>query len=136
MKRVVLIASGTAVGLGGSLLIAHALIGSQSPPPSVISQTKEGITTSATGTFVGSAVDVSYGTIQVEIKVVHGKIVDAQARQSPTGRSARFSGYAIPVLREQTLAAQSANIQGATGASYTSFGWKTSLRSAMTLANL
>jgi uncharacterized protein with FMN-binding domain len=79
---------------------------------------------------------VSYGIVQVQIKVVNGKITDAQALQSPSGRSSRFSHYAIPVLRQQTLEAQSANIQGASGASYTSFGWKTSLQAAMTTANL
>ena len=88
------------------------------------------------GTFVGSSVFVNYGTVQVEITVVDGKITDARALQAPTGRSDRFTQYAVPVLRQQTLAAQSASIQGASGASYTSYGWYTSLQVALAKAGL
>lgn len=88
------------------------------------------------GTFAGSSVFVNYGTVQVEITVVNGKITDAHALQAPTGRSDRFTQYAVPRLREQTLAAQSANIQGVTGASYTSYGWYTSLQEALAKAGL
>ena len=88
------------------------------------------------GTFVGSSVFVNYGTVQVEITVVDGKITDAHALQAPSGRSDRFTQYAIPVLRQQTLAAQSASIQGASGASYTSWGWFTSLEVAIARAGL
>lgn len=88
------------------------------------------------GTFAGSSVFVNYGTVQVEITVVDGKITDARALQAPTGRSDRFTQYAVPVLRQQTLAAQSANIQGASGASYTSYGWYTSLQVALAKAGL
>lgn len=91
---------------------------------------------SVNGTFDGSSVFVNYGTVQVEITVVNGKITDAHALQAPTGRSDRFTQYAVPLLRQQTLAAQSANIQGASGASYTSYGWYTSLQVALAKAGL
>ena len=101
--------------------------------------TNSTLTTTAkkvSGTFAGSSVFVNYGTVQVEITVVDGKITDARALQAPTGRSDRFTQYALPVLREQTLAAQSASIQGASGASYTSWGWFTSLQVAIAKAGL
>ncbi|MBI3429724.1 MAG: hypothetical protein HY050_06690 [Actinobacteria bacterium] len=88
------------------------------------------------GTFAGSTVFVNYGNVQVEITVVDGKITDARALQAPTGRSDRFTQYAVPVLRQQTLAAQSAKIQGASGASYTSYGWYTSLQVALSKAGM
>lgn len=88
------------------------------------------------GTFAGSVVNVNYGNVQVQITVVNGKITDAQALQAPSGRSDRYTQYAIPVLRSQTLAAQGSNIQGASGASYTSYGWYTSLQSALAKAGL
>lgn len=88
------------------------------------------------GTFTGSVVNVNYGNVQVQITVVNGKITDAQALQAPSGRSDRYTQYAIPVLRSQTLAAQGSNIQGASGASYTSYGWYTSLQSALSKAGL
>ena len=88
------------------------------------------------GTFTGSAVDVGYGTVQVKITVLNGKITDAQAVQAPSGRNDRYTNMSVPVLRERTLTAQSANINGVSGASYTSFGWYTSLVVALKQAGL
>ena len=89
-----------------------------------------------TGTFVGPAIYVNYGTVQVQITVKDGKITDAKALQAPTGRNSRWSDMATPILRQQTLAAQSDAIQGASGASYTSFGWYKSLQGALAKAGL
>lgn len=91
---------------------------------------------SASGTFVGPSVFVNYGNVQVEITVSNGKITDAKALQSPNGRSQRWSDMALPQLRQQTLAANSDQIQGASGASYTSYGWFKSLQGAMAKAGL
>ena len=90
----------------------------------------------ANGTFTGPSVFVSYGNVQVEITVRDGKIVDAQALQSPNGRSQRFSDYALPQLRQETLAAQSSSISNISGASYTSYGWYKSLQGALAKAGL
>lgn len=89
-----------------------------------------------TGVFVGPTVDVSYGNVQVQITVKDGQITDAKALQAPSGRSQRFSDMAVPILRQQTLAAQSDAIQGASGASYTSYGWFKSLQGALAKAGL
>ena len=88
------------------------------------------------GTFTGPAVFVNYGTVQVKITVVNGKITDAVAVQAPSGRNDRWTNMALPILKQQTLAAQSANIQGASGASYTSYGWYKSLQGALADAGL
>jgi len=94
--------------------------------------TKSGVS----GTFTGSAVDVSYGIVQVKITVANGQITDAQAVQAPNGRNDRYTQMAVPILRQRTLAAQGANISGVSGASYTSYGWYTSLVSALKQAGL
>ncbi len=88
------------------------------------------------GTFVGPSIFVQYGNVQVEITVVNGKITDAKAIVAPTGKNDRYTNMAVPVLKKQTLAAQSANIQGASGASYTSYGWFKSLQGALAKAGL
>ena len=93
-------------------------------------------TAGVSGSFTGDAYNVSYGMVQVRITVSNGKITDAVALQSPMGRSQRFSDYAIPNLRSQTLAAQSAAIRGVSGASYTSYGWYKSLISALQKAGM
>jgi uncharacterized protein with FMN-binding domain len=88
------------------------------------------------GTFTGPTVNVNYGNVQVQITVKDGKIVDATALQAPSGRNDRWTNMALPILKKQTLAAQSASIQGASGASYTSYGWYTSLQGALAKAGL
>jgi uncharacterized protein with FMN-binding domain len=89
-----------------------------------------------TGTFVGPSVNANYGNVQVQITVKDGKITDATALQAPSGKNDRWTNMAVPILKKQTLAAQSANIQGASGASYTSYGWYTSLQGALAKAGL
>ena len=88
------------------------------------------------GTFSGPSVNVNYGNVQVQIVVKDGKITDATALQAPSGRNDRWTNMALPILKKQTLAAQSASIQGASGASYTSYGWYTSLQGALAKAGL
>jgi uncharacterized protein with FMN-binding domain len=88
------------------------------------------------GTFTGPSVNVNYGNVQVKITVVNGRITDAVAVKAPTGRNDRYTNMAVPILKAQTLKAQSANIQGVSGASYTAYGWQTSLQGAIALAGL
>ena len=88
------------------------------------------------GTFTGPSVFVNYGNVQVKITVANGKITDAVAVVAPSGRNDRYTNMAVPILKKQTLAAQSASIQGASGASYTSYGWQKSLQGALADAGL
>jgi uncharacterized protein with FMN-binding domain len=83
------------------------------------------------GTFTGPSVNVNYGNVQVKITVVNGRITDAVAVKAPSGKNDRYTNMSVPVLKQQTLKAQSANIQGVSGASYTSYGWFTSLQGAL-----
>jgi uncharacterized protein with FMN-binding domain len=112
---------------------------SQGPVPAatqIQSATPTPTAKSVSGIFTGPVVDVSYGNVQVQITVSNGKITDAQALQAPTGRNDRYTSFSVPVLRKQTLAAQSDAIQGASGASYTSYGWYKSLQGALSKAGL
>ena len=91
-----------------------------------------------TGTFTGASANTVYGPVQVQITVSNGKITNAVALVYPTGsfRDQQINQQAIPYLIQETLAAQSANIQGVGGASYTSQGWVNSLQSALAKAGL
>ncbi len=83
------------------------------------------------GVFLGDPSTMRYGTVQVQITINGGKITDAQAVQAPSGRDQRYTDRAVPVMRQKTLAAQSANITGVSGASYTAYAWYESLQSAL-----
>jgi uncharacterized protein with FMN-binding domain len=147
MKRSLLIAGGTIGGLGAVLMITPPNLSEttqiaggipQVDPTAAPSNTAQPGAPKPTApeSFTGNAVTMRYGIVQVKITVQGGKIVDAQAVQAPTGSNDRYTQKAIPVLREQTIAAQSANIQGVSGASFTAYGWYTSLASAIAQAGL
>ena len=113
---------------------------SQTPTPAAPPPTQTATPTptakGVSGTLTGPVVNVSYGNVQVQITVSNGKITDAQALVAPTGKNDRYTSFSVPVLRKQTLAAQSDAIQGASGASYTSYGWYKSLQGALSKAGL
>jgi uncharacterized protein with FMN-binding domain len=93
--------------------------------------TQPGSSKATTGIFVGDASTMRYGTVQVQITIANGKIIDAQAIRTPTGENQRYTDRAVPVMRQKTLAAQSSNISGVSGASYTAYAWYVSLQSAL-----
>ncbi len=97
---------------------------------------KSAAATAVSGQFTGDAIDVGYGIVQVKITVSNGKITEADVVQAPSGRNQRWTDFAIPNLRSQTLSAQSAAINGVSGASYTSYGWYKSLITALQKAGM
>ncbi len=134
--------TGTAsVATKGSKPIAPTKAGStamSSPSPATAGQEilAPAAPASINGTFTGPSVFVNYGNVQVKITIVNGRITDAVAVVVPSGRNDRYTNMAVPILKAQTLKAQSADIQGASGASYTSYGWYTSLQGALAQAGL
>ena len=156
-KRFFLIAGGTVTGLGAVLSITPPQFGSTSglslggtalgggtastpaatpkSTPTPVSTPKAG---GVSGTFTGASANTIYGPVQVQITIVNGKITNASAPIYPQGsfRDQQINSQAIPLLVQETLAAQSSNIQGVGGASYTSQGWYTSLVSALAKAGL
>jgi uncharacterized protein with FMN-binding domain len=102
------------------------------PAPAAPKTTTSGVS----GSFTGDGINVGYGVVQVKITVSNGKITDAVAVSAPSGRNQRWSDFAVPNLRSQTLAAQSAAITGVSGASYTSYGWYKSLITALQKAGM
>lgn len=88
---------------------------------------------SVSGTATGDAVFVRYGYVQLEVTVKNGEITKIAEVQMPNqdGRSMMITQQAGPMLKSQALAAQSANINGISGATYTSAGYQQSLQSAL-----
>jgi len=86
----------------------------------------------------GAATSTRWGTVQVEVHVRNGQIVDVVPLAVPdsNSRDYRINSYAVPVLRGEALAAQSANIDTVSGATVTSNGYIRSLQSALDAAHL
>ncbi|MGW0205250.1 FMN-binding protein [Streptomyces sp. NPDC003233] len=93
---------------------------------------QQGSAQAAAGTVTGDATQTQYGTVQVRLSVAGGKITKAEAVQAPKGGlSDQKTALAVPKLNQEAVAAQSAQIDAVSGATYTSNGYKKSLQSAL-----
>lgn len=91
----------------------------------------------ASAQLTGDAVGTRFGTVQVQVTVENGTLVDVTALQLPMGgRDSQVSAYAEPILRSEALKAGSARIDTVSGATYTSMGYIQSLQSALDAAGL
>ncbi|MEU1838807.1 FMN-binding protein [Micromonospora chersina] len=95
-------------------------------------------TSSGSGTATGSVAQTRWGPVQVKITVSNGKITDVTAARVPDGnhRDQEINDYAVPILRQEALAAQDARIDTVSGATVTSDGYRESLQSAIDAAHL
>ncbi len=84
-------------------------------------------------TINGALVSTRYGDIQVAVTLTNGKLTDVEPLTLPMDRprSAEISQQAGPLLREESLQAQSGNINILSGATYTSEAWAQSLGAAL-----
>jgi uncharacterized protein with FMN-binding domain len=92
----------------------------------------------SSGTYDGSVASTRWGNVQVEITVSGGRITRATTLQVPSGngRDVEINDYAVPILNQEVVAAQSATIDTVSGATVTSDGYLTSLQSALDKAGL
>ncbi|MFI6014333.1 FMN-binding protein [Streptomyces sp. NPDC051243] len=99
-------------------------------PPAASAQ--GGAQAAGSGTVTGDAAQTQYGAVQVRLTVSNGKITQAEAVQAPKGgQSDQITANAVPKLNQAAVAAQSADIDSVSGATYTSNGYKKSLQSAI-----
>lgn len=87
----------------------------------------------AARTLVGAVENTQYGPMQVEVVMTGTKITNVKVLQETNlgSRSQQIDATAVPKLNSETLAAQSAQIDSVSGATYTSEGYKQSLQSAL-----
>jgi uncharacterized protein with FMN-binding domain len=152
---IILVVMGTTVGLKlygtgeqtGALSSAHASATTDttaSPAPTATSTPSATAAPSApsaasaapavtTKTVTGDSVDTAYGPVQVKVTFEGTRITAIDAVQYPTesGRDQEINAQAIPMLRQEALASQSAKIDSISGATYTSEGYIQSLQSAI-----
>ena len=90
----------------------------------------------ADGSYTGTPADAYYGIVQVKVVVSGGQISDVQFLQHPSDRSTSvyINDQAMPLLTQEAIQAQSANVSGVSGATATSGAFIQSLASALALA--
>ena len=138
MRRIVITTVSTVAGV-------VALLGLKPDTPDLTSSAGAPATSSPGGstststagaapqTVTGDAINTRFGPVQVEVTVTDGRITDVQVLQYPNSdrRDAEINGYALPLLVQATLDANSADIDMVSGATYTSNGYVRSLQSAL-----
>ena len=74
-----------------------------------------------------------YGPVQVQLTLVGKKITNIGVVQYPSESShdQEIDSHALPVLNQETMTAQSAQIDAVSGATYSSDGYIQSLQSAL-----
>jgi uncharacterized protein with FMN-binding domain len=83
-------------------------------------------------------VQTQWGPVQVALSISGSRITGVSVPQYPQGNPTddQINGYALPILVDETMSAQSAQIDMVSGATYTSGGYVQSLQSALDRAGL
>ena len=125
---------------GGSSVPGASASGSagSSGGSSTGSSTKKSSSTAATKSYTGEAASTEWGPVQVEVRVRSGKITKVDVLEYPNGnpRDGEINSYALPILVQETVKAQSAKIDMVSGATVTSNGYLQSLQSALDEAGI
>jgi uncharacterized protein with FMN-binding domain len=124
------------VSSGASAAASTPSASSSTASPSTASSSSSsssGSSTATTSTVTGDAASTKYGPVQVEITVADGTITDVSVIDYPSsnGKDRQINARALPTLVQETLDAQSADIDMVSGATYTSDGYVESLQSAL-----
>ena len=143
-RRNAIVMGATAVGLSGLMLFPTSRGGGQvgavpkAAPAGIVAAPSPSTGVTAPIVVNGTAVDTRFGPVQVQITVRAGKILEVAALEYPqgSGRDQEINSYAIPVLKQETVQAQSAQIDTVSGATYTSQGYVRSLQAALDAAHL
>ena len=124
-------------GTTGGASSSAATSGSGGTSGSAGSAGSTGAANAAT-TVTGSVAQTRWGPVQVRITAAGGRITDVSVVQYPheNGKDQQINARALPVLIDETIAAQSASIDMVSGATITSEGYVQSLQSALDQAGL
>ena len=127
-------------GLGEQVTASPAAVSTSVPSStpststgSTPSSTPSASASSATTVITGDAVQTRYGAVQVKVTFSGSTITAVDTIQYPDrdGRDIEINNQALPILQQEVLASQSANIDTVSGATYTSEGYIQSVQSAI-----
>ncbi|MEU4119148.1 FMN-binding protein [Kitasatospora sp. NPDC028055] len=118
--------SGSGSSSGSGTTGAADTSGSASPAPAPAAG-------GATRKVSGDTVNTRYGPVQVQVTLAGSRITGIDVVKYPTEdrRDREINADALPTLNQEAIAAQSAQIDAVSGATYTSDGYTRSLQSAL-----
>lgn len=88
------------------------------------------------GTYTGNVADAQWGMVQVQVVIQNGKITGVQFLQYPNerNRSVEINSYADPILVNEAIQGQNAQVDIVSGATDTSEAFIQSLSNALSQA--
>jgi uncharacterized protein with FMN-binding domain len=109
-----------------------------SSPSGTTSSGSNGGSSAKITTYTGSVAQTRWGPVQVKITVQGAKITKVTILQQPSGnsRDAEINSRALPILINESLGAQNANVDMVSGATVTSEGYVQSLQAALDEAGI
>ena len=132
MRRAPIVLAATIAGTAAVLSFnpRPAITGAVAEAPLPVTATR---VSRGNGIYLGSSVPNRYGAVQVQVAMSGGKIVDVRAVALPDadGESRQINSSAGPQLKQQALQKQTSQVDGVSGATYTSDGYRASLQSAL-----
>jgi uncharacterized protein with FMN-binding domain len=136
MRRSPLVIAATVAGSAGVLAFHPSTPVTQTATatsPSTTPAKSSSTSAAGSGTATGDAVSTQYGDAQVRVTIKNGKIVTIEALQLQGNdpRSVQISSSAAPILQQEALSAQTADIDAVSGATFTSASYAQSLQSAL-----
>ena len=107
-------------------------------PASGASPGRSALAAGPPGTVTGPVVGYGYGELATRVALSRGRITGVSVPLLRTAEqfSQELADRAIPVLRHEVLAAQSARIQAVSGATYTSQAYAQSVQAALDKAHV
>jgi uncharacterized protein with FMN-binding domain len=132
---VVVLLFGYRTSLAGPLPTTQATVAAAPSPTGSSTGSSSG---SSARTVTGTVAQTQWGPVQVQVTVEDGKLTDVSVPEYPDGnpRDQQINAYALPILVQETLDAQSADIDMVSGATVTSDGYRRSLQAALDEAGL
>jgi uncharacterized protein with FMN-binding domain len=130
--------SSTAAATAGSSVVSPVQGGTSGDDAAGSTTAPSSSATSASTTVTGDAADTRWGPVQVQVTVANGALTDVSVIEYPdnNGKDRQINARALPILVQETLDAQSADIDMISGATVTSEGYLESLQSALDEAGL
>ena len=136
MRKILAALAGTLGGL--VLLFSYPTSTNSNASAGGTANTSDSGASAAAQTYTGDAVDTRWGVVQVAITVENGRITASDAVQYPqeNHRDVEINDRALPILKQEVIDAQGADIDAVSGATVTSDGYVQSLQSALDAAHL
>ena len=116
----------------------------QAAPPSAVVAASSAASVQASnasykdGTYTGTSADAYYGFIRVQAVISNGRLTNVEFLQYPDDHreSIEINTHAMPILKQEALSAQGAQVDGVSGATDTSQAFIESLSSALSRARV